>query len=372
MSSKAGPVSHYLSQVETNTRKYLEYFESKGLPEPSYETGDSLNSLEPPPNEVAAFRDAALEAADELHHLLLGPLGLLLSSPGDVSTIHGSLGGRLMLLAIFNVEPAIHLPAPDSAICSSTRRRDMVDATKRWPESEEPNESGYSLAYNTNENPFNVIKKDPRRNAQFVTAMDYSHMHPSYGVHYLVDNYDFGSIGAGTVVDVGGSHGQVSIEIVRRHPEIKCIVQDLPDTIAGLNSRVPKDLRGSISGMEHDFLTPQPVEAADVYLFRWIFHDWSDKYCVSILRCLIPALKKGAKIVISDICIPPPGQLGIAADRNLRLMDISMKAFNNARERDPETWAMLFTEADQRYEFKGITMPPEARMAIILAEWNGN
>ncbi len=52
-------------------------------------------------------------------------------------------------------------------------------------------------------------------------------------------------------------------------------------------------------------------------------------------------------------------------------MDISMKAFNNARERDPETWASLFSKADPHFQFMGITMPPEARMAIILAEWQG-
>lgn len=52
-------------------------------------------------------------------------------------------------------------------------------------------------------------------------------------------------------------------------------------------------------------------------------------------------------------------------------MDISMKAFNNARERDPETWARLFSMADPRFQFQGITIPPEARMAIILAEWQG-
>lgn len=47
-----------------------------------------------------------------------------------------------------------------------------------------------------------------------------------------------------------------------------------------------------------------------------------------------------------------------------------MKAFNNARERDPETWVSLFVQADSRFNFKGIMMPPEARMAIIIAEWD--
>ena len=149
--------------------------------------------------------------------------------------------------------------------------------------------------------------------------MTYSHLHSSYSVNHLIDNFDFGSINHGTIVDVGGSHGQVSIAIAQKHPKVKCIVQDLPDTIIGLNSQLPEHLKGRISGMEHDFLTPQPVKGADIYLLRWIFHDWSDKYCIKILQSLVPALKKGAKVVINDICIPQPGQLGIAADRNLRL-----------------------------------------------------
>jgi hypothetical protein len=148
--------------------------------------------------------------------------------------------------------------------------------------------------------------------------MSYSHLHSSYSMKHLIDNFDFGSIGTGTIVDVGGSHAQVSIAIAQRFPEVKCIVQDLPDTIAGLDSKLPEDVKGRVSGMEHDFLTPQPVQGADIYLFRWILHDWSDKYCVKILQALVPALKKGARVVINDICIPQPGQLGVASDRALR------------------------------------------------------
>ncbi|KAL2045336.1 hypothetical protein N7G274_002419 [Stereocaulon virgatum] len=420
----SGSVSQYLLQLDENVKKYLEYFKSRGLPEPSYDAGDGLDPQQSPPIEILACRDAAVEAADELHHLLLGPLGLLLSSPGDQYLL-------LSMQYIYRYKIAHHVPkeqattfeniARDCGLDIDDVRRflrvaiarhvfkepkvgsiahtaaskllldnplleawilniaeefwpsltRMVDATATWPGSQEPNETGYSLSHNTNENPFDVIKKEPKRQEQFVNAMNYSHLHSSYSMDHLIDNFNFGSIGAGTIVDVGGSHGQVSIPIARKYLQVKCIVQDLPSTIVGLDSRLPEDLKDRISGMAHDFLTPQPVKGADIYLFRWILHDWSDKYCVKILQALTPALKKGAMIVINDICIPQPGQLGISADRSLRLMDISMKAFNNARERDPETWATLFSKADPRFQFKGITLPPEARMAIILAEWQG-
>jgi hypothetical protein len=37
------------------------------------------------PEKITSAREAAMEAAGELHLLLMGPLGLLLESAGDVS-----------------------------------------------------------------------------------------------------------------------------------------------------------------------------------------------------------------------------------------------------------------------------------------------
>ncbi|TGO70130.1 hypothetical protein BOTNAR_0003g00230 [Botryotinia narcissicola] len=61
--------------------------------------------------------------------------------------------------------------------------------------------------------------------------------------------------------------------------------------------------------MAHDFFTEQPVMGADVYLFRCVFHNHSDKYCIRILQHLIPALKPGARIVIAEFIVPPPGSV---------------------------------------------------------------
>lgn len=149
--------------------------------------------------------------------------------------------------------------------------------------------------------------------------MRFSHLHPEFHLSHLLNNYKFDLSGSSpTIVDIGGSNGEVSIEIASRYPKARCIVQDLPDTIAGLKEQVPVELRDRVTGMAHDFLTPQPIKGADIYLLRWILHDWSDLYCIKILRNLIPALKNGAKVVINDICIPEPGQLGPRANRELR------------------------------------------------------
>jgi hypothetical protein len=35
--------------------------------------------------------------------------------------------------------------------------------------------------------------------------------------------------------------------------------------------------RSNIEFMKYDFFTPQVVKDADVYIYRWIFHNWQDE-----------------------------------------------------------------------------------------------
>lgn len=95
------------------------------------------------------------------------------------------------------------------------------------------------------------------------------------------------------------------------------MIQDLEPVIASAKQHVPADLENRVTFMTHDFLTEQPVHG-DVYFFRWILHNWSDKYCVQILRNLIPVLKTGAKIVLNDNVLPAPGVMSKWQEDRLR------------------------------------------------------
>jgi hypothetical protein len=117
---------------------------------------------------------------------------------------------------------------------------------------------------------------------------------------------------------MGGNQGYVSIALAAAFPSLHFIVQDTagmrtPSTIGS----VPPELQSRVSLTTHDFFTPQTV-VADVYFFRWIFHGFSEKYCVKILRALIPALKKGARIVINDGTLPEPGTVGYVEEKSMR------------------------------------------------------
>lgn len=104
--------------------------------------------------------------------------------------------------------------------------------------------------------------------------------------------------------------------LAKSFPSLKFIVQDLESVISSAN--LAPETSSRIELMAYDFLTEQPVKNADVYFFRWIFHNWSDKYCIQILKNQIPALKNNAKIIVVDNVLPEPGTLSLWQEERLR------------------------------------------------------
>lgn len=95
-------------------------------------------------------------------------------------------------------------------------------------------------------------------------------------------------------------------------------MQDRPQVVALGQKNVPSHVRGRVEFRAHDFFQEQPVKDADVYMLRWILHDWSDKYAVRILQALIPALKGGAKVLLLEQVLPVPGERAMYQERAYR------------------------------------------------------
>lgn len=165
---------------------------------------------------------------------------------------------------------------------------------------------------------YQYLGKHPDKAKRFAAAMSVSITGDGYELEHIVKNGPWASIGAGgVVVDVGGSHGDAMIPIAKAFPTLRFVIQDLPSTIEG-HPTLPPELANRTTFMAHDFFTRQPIENADVFFFRWIFHNWPDKYCLQILQNLIPALKSGARIVVNEWCLPEPHTISNRLDRRMR------------------------------------------------------
>ncbi|KAK8130698.1 hypothetical protein PG999_003078 [Apiospora kogelbergensis] len=120
--------------------------------------------------------------------------------------------------------------------------------------------------------------------------------------------------------------------------------------------------------MAHELFDQQNVQA-DVYFFRWVFHNWSDKYCVRILRAQIPALRRGSRLLVQESLMPETTSVCCGAERSSRSMDIEMAYIFNSKERTLPEWKLLFKEADPAFVFVDVIQPKGSALAILEFVW---
>jgi hypothetical protein len=249
-----------------------------------------------------------------------------------------------------------------------------VEALETWPNDQAPNHTGWALAHgSTQQTIFDYLGQHPERARRFGGAMKFfSSTVPGNDPRLLLNAYPWAELGggSGTVVDVGGSTGYVSALLKDTHPGLRFVVQDLPATVEQLVASGAADSRLTFQGQ--DFFKPNGERGADVYLYRWILHDWPDADVHRILRALIPALKPGARILVNDgVGIGQAGRIPDFAERFLREIDMIMLSAFNGYEREPEDWERVFREADSRFGDVKIMKVPGSALDLIEARWDG-
>lgn len=118
-----------------------------------------------------------------------------------------------------------------------------------------------------------------------------------FSLRHLTDGYPWVSIPFGSVIDLGSSHKNAAFALARKYPNLRLIVQDLPEVVASSKKKDGVDVKF----MAHNFFEEHPIKGDHVYYYRWALHNWPDKSRVKILKALVPTLKKGARVLIIDL-----------------------------------------------------------------------
>ncbi|RYO44975.1 hypothetical protein AA0116_g13495 [Alternaria tenuissima] len=229
----------------------------------------------------------------------------------------------------------------------------VPEALARWPNSQEPEETGFSMANaqgpeEQKKSMWSVFEEDAERARRFGVCMSVENSAMPFPLEELEWQ--------GLVVDIGGGVGFNAFNLAEKHQNARFIVEDLSKTI----------LWNTITS---DFFSPQPVKDADIYFFRRIFHDWSDKHAVEIIRSLIPALKPGARVRVNELLVPKPGELPREIEKMARNSDFAMLALLNGKERNNEEWQALFRAASDKFRFGFCKITPPGLMAVIEFIW---
>ncbi|EKG18728.1 O-methyltransferase family 2 [Macrophomina phaseolina MS6] len=132
------------------------------------------------------------------------------------------------------------------------------------------------------------------------------------------------------------------------------------------------ELADRVSFVGHDMHEAQTV-VADAYLFRHVFPNWPQKYCVKFLKNLVPAMMDGAKVLIHEACLSDAGNVPYLESRFIRNLDICMMSVHSGRERTEGEWEQIFALVDKRFRYCGARKSADgAGFCIYEAVWEAD
>jgi hypothetical protein len=134
-----------------------------------------------------------------------------------------------------------------------------------------------------------------------------------------------------TVVDVGGGNGSLLGAFLERHPGMRGIVLDLPETV-----RDEASFGERLSFVEGSFF--ESVPPGDAHVLSTIIHDWDDDSAKRILATM--RASAGERLVLLESVIEPGNE-----PQGAKWLDLLMLVIARGRERTEEEWHELLTSA---------------------------
>jgi O-methyltransferase domain len=159
------------------------------------------------------------------------------------------------------------------------------------------------------------------------------------------------------IVDVGGGHGGLLMALLAKAPHARGIVFDLEQGLAAAHAAgLGRDPRVElVAGNFFESVVP----GGDLYVLKYILHDWDDDRCVTILRNIGKGVAPGGRVVVAEHLVAPHDGPDPA-----KWMDLHMMAMPGGRERTEAEYATLFARAGFRH---GRTIPTACGMWLLEA-----
>jgi len=273
---------------------------------------------------IAAAADLSPDATFRL--LRAGAsLGLFQSSDGDsfdgtplLATLADGAQGSLRGLALALAEPGHWLPwgRLEEAVRTGTEQTTWVFGRNLW----------------------DYYRDTPVEAAHFSEAMSGMTAAVGEAAAQIIDTAPFK-----LAADVGGAGGSLLHDLLVVNPHLRGIVFDLPHVVehAEMESR-RRGLADRVTAVGGDFFVEVP--RADLYLLRYILHDWDDGACMAILRNCRRAMESGGRVIVLETVI---GAVGEPSPGPLQDMQM-LVGLPGGRERSVDEFDRLFGAADLR------------------------
>lgn len=133
--------------------------------------------------------------------------------------------------------------------------------------------------------------------------------------------YPFGELGS--VCDVGGGHGTLLAEVLRRYPRLRGVLFDAPQVVAAAEGLLAaRGVAGRVERVGGDLLEAVPA-GCDAYLLKDVLHDWDDATAVRVLRACRRAARPGGRVLVVEMLLDGPRAASMSAMVDLEMMVVT-------------------------------------------------
>jgi len=194
--------------------------------------------------------------------------------------------------------------------------------------------TGFQLVFG--EGIFDYVRSHPEAAATFNAFMAGQ---TAASVEAILAAYSFADVRE--LVDVGGGRGALIAGVLRAHGKMRGILFDMPQVIVTAQSLLDQaGIADRCRMLGGDFFEAVPA-GADLYVLKFILHDWPDDKCVRILRNCRKAMARGGRVLIVEHVVPEDGGPHIS-----KFMDMNMMINTGGRERTRQELEQLLASAD--------------------------
>ena len=170
----------------------------------------------------------------------------------------------------------------------------------------------------------------------------------------VVAAYDFSR--ARRVVDVGAGEGTLLAAALRAHPALRGVAFDLPAVVERARPRFDPALASRAEFVGGDFFKAVP-SGADLYLMKFILHDWNDADCQRILVTTRQAMASTARLLVIEDLVCGPNVPCVAKQR-----DVNMLVRTGGRNRTEQEYRDVLT----RGGFRVVRVLPTATSRFVI------
>lgn len=150
--------------------------------------------------------------------------------------------------------------------------------------------------------------------------------------------YDFSPFDK--VIDIGGGHGGLITSILQQNPKAKGLLFDAPQVIEGARPRLEQaGMADRCEAEAGDFFKAVPA-GGDVYVMKWIIHDWEDEKAIAILKNCRSQMQPNGRLIVVDCVVPEGDQPDFS-----KTFDLNMLVMTGGKERTEAEFDQLFAAA---------------------------